>query len=94
LNRKFQTLEKYAREFPHLGKEGSPVKNMIHNLRTFGMDGLRHGTAHPRLRLYAALPLLLTKHSDRVEICWLLQAKENSFETLCKNFYALQQRFP
>jgi predicted nucleotidyltransferase len=94
LNRKFQTLEKYAREFPYFGKEGSPLKNAVHNLRTFGTQGLRYGTTHPRLRLYAALPLLLTKHSDRVEICWLLQAKENSFETLCKNFYALQQRFP
>lgn len=93
LNRKFQTLEKYAREFPYLGREGTPVKNMAHNLRTFGLRGLRYGTAHPRLRLYAALPLLLTKHSDRVEISWLLHSYENGYEILCKKFYALQQRF-
>ncbi|NOU35497.1 MAG: hypothetical protein HOO88_01790 [Kiritimatiellaceae bacterium] len=93
LNRKFQTLEKYAHYFPHLGKEGSPVKNTIHNLRTFGPGALRYGFAHPRLRLYAVLPLLLTKHADRDVIGHLLCSYETEFEKLCSEFYALQQRF-
>ncbi|MDD3277121.1 MAG: hypothetical protein PHP93_08745 [Kiritimatiellales bacterium] len=93
LNRKFQTLEKYAHTFPNLGKEGSPLKNVIHNFRAFGPGGLRYGLSHPRLRLYAALPLLLTKHADREEIRWLLHSYEGGFEDLCQEFYALQQRF-
>ncbi len=94
LNRKFPTLEKYARAFPNLGTEGSPLKNAMHNLRTFGPRVLPYCFAHPRLRLYAALPLLLlTKHPDREEIRWLLHTDENGFEDLCRAFYALQQRF-
>lgn len=93
LNRKFQTLEKYAREFPNLGKEGAPLKNLAHNLRAFGPGGLRYGFAHPRLRLYAALPLLLTRQADRSEIAWLLNSYETGFEELCQTFYALQRRF-
>jgi hypothetical protein len=93
LNRKFQTLEKYAREFPNLGKEGSPLKNAAHNLRAFGTGALPYCFAHPRLRLYAALPLLLTKHADREEIRWLLRSYENGFEELCQAFYALEQKF-
>jgi predicted nucleotidyltransferase len=93
LNRKFHTLEKYAREFPNLGKEGSPLKNAVHNLRAFGPGILPHGFAHPRLRLYAALPLLLTKHADRDEIGWLLRYHTSDVEELCQAFYALQQRF-
>lgn len=93
LNRKFQTLEKYAREFPRLGTEGSPLKNAAHNLHTFGPAGLRCGFTHPRLRLYAALPLLLTQHADRKHIRWLLHSHTNSLEELCRTFYALQQRF-
>ncbi|MCC7300035.1 MAG: hypothetical protein IT583_03030 [Verrucomicrobia bacterium] len=93
LNRKFHTLEKYAREFPDLGKEGSPMKNAVHNLRAFGASGLSHCGTHPRLRLYAALPLLLTTRADRDEISWLLRSQENGFEELCQKFYALQQRF-
>jgi hypothetical protein len=93
LNRKFQTLESYARYFPHLGKEGSPVKNAMQNLRTFGSGSLRCGFAHPRLRLYAALPLLLTRHADRDIIGRLLCSYETEFEELCHEFYALQQKF-
>ena len=93
LNRKFHSLEKYAHAFPDLGKEGSPLKNALHNLRAFGSDGLSYGFAHPRLRLYAALPLLLTKQADREEICWLLHSREGGFEELCQSFYTLQQRF-
>lgn len=93
LNRKFPTLEKYARSFPYLGEEGAPLRNAMHNLRTFGPGGLTCGFAHPRLRLYAALPLLLTKHADREEIRWLLQSRQSGFEELCRAFYALQQRF-
>lgn len=93
LNRKFQTLEKYALTFPNLGKEGSPLKNAMHNLRTFGIAGLRCGFAHPRLRLYATLPLLLTKQADRKEIARLLHSREYGFDELCEAFYALQRRF-
>ncbi len=93
LNRKFQTLEKYAHTFPHLGKEGSPLKNILHNLRAFGSSAIPHSFAHPRLRLYAALPLLLTKQADREEIRWLLHSDQNGFEELCQVFYTLQQRF-
>ncbi len=93
LNRKFHTLEKYARTFPYLGSEGSPLKNIFHNLRVFGPGALSYGFAHPRLRLYAALPLLLTRHADHQEIRWLLRAGESGFEELCQSFYALQQRF-
>ena len=93
LNRKFQTLEKYAHTFPHLGKEGSPLKNALHNLRVFGSSAVRYSFAHPRLRLYAALPLLLTKQADREEIRWLLNSDQNGLEELCQVFYTLQQRF-
>ena len=93
LNRKFHSLEKYAREFPNLGKEGSPLKNAAHNLRVFGSAGWHFLFAHPRLRLYAALPLLLTKQADRDEIAWLLHSHETGMEELCQAFYALQKRF-
>ncbi len=93
LNRKFQTLEKYAREFLNLGNEGSPLKNAVHNLRTFGPCVLPDCFVHPRLRLYAALPLLLIKHADRDEICWLLRSPTGGFDELCQAFYTLQQRF-
>ena len=93
LNRKLPTVEKYAQAFPNLGQEGSPLKNALHNLRTFGLSALPHCFTHPRLRLYAALPLLLTKHADREEIRWLLHSYESSPEELCRAFYALQQRF-
>lgn len=93
LNRKFQTLEKYAHTFPHLGKEGSPLKNALHNLRAFGPSAVRYSFAHPRLRLYATLPLLLTKQADREEILRLLNSDRSDFEELCHIFYALQQRF-
>lgn len=92
LNRKFHTLEKYAHSFPNLGNEGTPLKNALHNLRTFGPGVLPYCFVHPRLRLYAALPLLLTKHADRHEICWLLRS-EGGIEELCQVFYALQKRF-
>lgn len=93
LNRKFQTLEKYARYFPQLGKEGSALKNVVHNLKTFGLRALPFLTAHPRLRLYAALPLLLTKYADRDEIRWLLQSEMGEFDDLCQAFLELQKRF-
>lgn len=93
LNRKFKTVEKYAHAFPDLGKEGSPLKNATHNLRTFGPGVLPYCLAHPRLRLYGALPLLLTKHADREEIRWLLRSPGSDVEELCRAFYALQQKF-
>lgn len=93
LNRNVHTLGKYAREFPDIGKEGSPLKNAVHNLRAFGLRGLPLLAVHPRLRLYAALPLLLTKHADHKEIAWLLGSNRTGFEELCQMFYALQKRF-
>lgn len=93
LNRRFQSLEKYAHAFPALGREGTPLKNAWHNLRTFGSSALPHCFAHPRLRLYAALLLLLTKHADRDEIRRLLGSPESNPEQLCQAFYALQRRF-
>jgi predicted nucleotidyltransferase len=93
LNRKFKTSEKYAHAFPDFGKEGSPLKNAAHNLRTFGSGKLRYGFSHPRLRLYAALPLLLAKHADREEVCWLLRCPESGVEELCHAFYALHEKF-
>jgi hypothetical protein len=86
-------LEKYAHTFPRLGKEGSPLKNILHNLRAFGSSAIPHSFAHPRLRLYAALPLLLTKQADREEIRWLLNSNQSGFDELCQAFYTLQQRF-
>ena len=93
LNRKFQTVEKYAHAFPELGKEDSPLKNAVHNLRTFGRGVLPCCLVHPRLRLYAALPLLLTKHADREEICWLLRSPESGVEELCQAFCVLHEKF-
>lgn len=93
LHRKFKTPGKYARTFPQLGHEGSPVKNALHNLRTFGPGSLPYGFVHPRLRLYAALPLLLDKTIDHVEAGRLLRSRNNDFDALCQAFYALQQRF-
>jgi predicted nucleotidyltransferase len=93
LKRKFQTLENYARSFPNLGNEGSPLKNAVRNLRLFG-SGARFGLfAHPRLRLYAALPLLLARQADSELIAGLLNSQQVGFEELCKKFYAFQQRF-
>jgi len=93
LNRKFKTVEKYAHAFPDLGKEGSPLKNAMHNLRAFGPGAGPHRLVHPRLRLYAALPLLLAKHADREEICWLLRAPPGGVEELCQAFCALHEKF-
>ncbi|MBI9021106.1 MAG: hypothetical protein JEZ10_07620 [Verrucomicrobia bacterium] len=94
LNRKFRTLEKYARTFPHLGNEGQPLKNAVLNLREFGLGAPPGLFAHPRLRLYAALPLLLlTPHPDRGEIRWLLRSNRSTIEDLCDVFYSLQKHF-
>ena len=93
LNRKFKTVEKYAHAFPDLGNEGSPLKNAAQNLRTFGRGVLPCCLVHPRLRLYAALPLLLTKHADREEICWLLRSPQIGTEELCQAFCTLHEKF-
>ncbi len=93
LNRTFRTPEKYARRFPDLGNEGQPLKNAVHNLRTFGPQALPHLRTHPRLRLYAALPLLLTRQTHRSETARLLLSSDDRFEPLCDRFTALQQKF-
>lgn len=93
LNRHFSTIEKYAGTFPRLGKEGSPLKNAVHNLRAFGAGALPCCLAHPRLRLYAALPLLLAGQADHRDIRRLLRTRGAGDEELCRTFYALQGRF-
>lgn len=93
LNRKFRTLEKYAHTFPNLGNEGTPIKNALQNLRAFGPGAFAGLFAHPRLRLYAALPMLLTRQAHVGEIAWLLNSPHDGFDSLCESFYALQQRF-
>jgi len=93
LNRKFRTLEKYAHGFPNLGNEGRPLSNAAHNLRAFGFGAFPDLFAHPRLRLYAALPLLLAPHADRGEIRWILRSSQSTLEGLCEVFYSLHQKF-
>ena len=93
LNRKFRTLAKYAHAFPSLGNEGSALKNAAHNLRAFGPLEPSSLLAHPRLRLYAALPLLLAPHADQDEIRWLLRSRQSSLEGLYEDFEALHQKF-
>ncbi len=93
LNRKFRTLEKYAHEFPNLGNEGSALKNAARNLRTFGPLDPSSLLAHPRLRLYAALPLLLAPHADQEEIRWILRSRQSSLEGLYEAFEALHRKF-
>jgi len=93
LNRAFRTLEKYAHGFPDLGKEGSARKNALQSMRAFGLGALSSPFTHPRLRLYAALPLLLTPHANQDEIRWLLCSQQSSFEGLCEVFESLHQQF-
>jgi len=93
LNQKFRTLEKYTLRFPALGNEGRPLKNAMTNLRTFGLGALPDLFTHPRLRLYAALPLLLAPHSDHDKIRWVLRSNQRSIESLSEVFCALQQQF-
>jgi predicted nucleotidyltransferase len=54
LNWKFKNSKKYAHSFPYLGKEGTPLKNAVHNLRAFGFGAFPHLFTHPRIRLYVA----------------------------------------
>ncbi len=93
LNRKFRTPKKYAHGFPNLGNEGSALKNAAQNLRTFGPLGPSTLFTHPRLRLYAALPLLLAPHADQDEIRWILRSRQSSLEGLYEAFEALHRKF-
>jgi hypothetical protein len=93
LDRSFRSPEEYAAAFPTLGHEGNPLKNALHNLRTFRAKALPHLLTHPRLRLYAAVPLLLREPPLCETAARLLCAPSNRFESCCKTFYALQQRF-
>jgi len=79
LNRKFHSPKKYAHGFPNLGNEGSALRNAGCNLRTFGLGALPNLFTHPRIRLYAALPLLLSPQS--------------TLEGLCELFDSLHQKF-
>jgi len=93
LNWKFSTVKKYAHSFPYLGKEGSSLKNTVHNLRAFGPGAFPNLTTHPRIRLYVAVLLLLADRIDPVDLRWILHSRQGTFEGLCEDFCTLQQRF-
>lgn len=93
LDRAFQHPEEYAAAFPQLGREGSALKNVLHNLRTFRARALPHLFVHPRLRLYAAGVLLLRDPVPCETVASLLCTPSNTFESCCRTFYDLQQRF-
>ena len=93
LNRKFRDANKYADAFPHLGNEGSPLKNAVHNLRTFGFGALPHLFVHPRIRLYAVIAPLLTGRANLNKIRGILCSQEGTFDGLCDNFIRIQQHF-
>lgn len=93
LNRKFRTLEKYAHSFPHLGNEGTLLKNVFHNLRTFGAGAIPHPFTHPRLRLYATVPLLLTEQANLDDVRWLLGSSLESGKDLSARFVEVQNKF-
>jgi len=93
LNRKFRTLEKYAHAFPNLGNEGTAIKNAAQNLRTFGLGAFPDLFTHPRIRLYATLPLLLATHANQEDIRWLLRSPQSTLNGLCELFNSLHQKF-
>ncbi len=93
INRKFRDIKKYAHAFPRLGNEGTPLKNIALNVRTFGFKAFPHLFIHPRIRLYASIALLLNDNADPNDIRWLLRSKQSTFDDLCDNFGKLQQRF-
>ena len=93
VNRKFRNPKKYAQSFPDLGNEGSPLKNILLNLRAFGPAALPHLTTHPRIRLYPAIALLLDDTSDLTIARKLLCSGYETFSGLCDDFRALQMRF-
>ena len=93
LNRKFRSPKKYAHAFPNLGNEGSALKNAANNLRAFGLLAPAALFSHPRLRLYAALPLLLATHTNHDEIRWVLHSNQSTLEGLCEEFDSLHRKF-
>jgi hypothetical protein len=93
LNRTFRSPKKYAHAFPNLGKEGSALSNAAHNLRAFGPLGPATLFSHPRLRLYAALPLLLATQPNHEEIRWVLHSNQSTLEGLCEEFDSLHRKF-
>jgi hypothetical protein len=66
-------------------REGTPLKNMLLNLKWNHAPYL----AHPRQRLYEALPELLQDHPDRRLLEQILCCRKN----VEARFYALQKRF-
>jgi len=93
LNWKFRNAKKYARSFPYLGKEGSRLKNTVHNLRTFGFGAFPHLLTHPRIRLYAAVILLMTDGADPADLRWILHSPIGTSDGLYKEFCKLQKKF-
>jgi predicted nucleotidyltransferase len=93
LNKPFQNPKEYADLFPGLGNEGSSLKNALHNLQAFHTKALPHLFVHPRLRLYATIPLLLQDPPNCTDAAQLLASPGKDFEACCKTFYTLQQRF-
>lgn len=93
LNRKFSTVKRYAHAFPNLGNEGAPLKNMMRNLRAFGIMGLKDPFVHPRLRLYAATLLLLDDPVDSDELRWMFHTRLGRFDGICSLFSRLQKHY-
>ena len=93
LNRTFRTLKKYAHTFPYLGKEGFALKNAASNLRTFGLAGIPCLFTHPRLRLYAAIPLLLSPQPDLNDLRKILGSRKRFLDELELEFLSIQKRF-
>lgn len=93
LNRKFSSVKRYAHAFPTLGNEGTPLKNMLKNLRSFGVAGLRDAFVHPRLRLYVATLLLLDDPVNPDELRWVLRSRQGNFDGLYSVFSSLRKHY-
>ena len=73
-------------------------KTAVYNAQAFGRGALTWGPAlwraHPRLRLYRALPFLLTNDPvDTAAIARLFQRPDSNREAVEARFYQLQRRF-
>lgn len=88
--------EVYRHALPRCANEGCPLKNAARQLRFFRAlppGGPRWLLAHPRLRLYAALPLLLEPDSDPARIGQILGTPTSSFTDAANAFYRLREPF-
>lgn len=97
-SRRLDCLEDdYERMLPLRGNEGAPYKAAAHNLLYFKQRALTGGLhwfyAHPRLRLYAALPYLLADQPDVKQLARTLNSPHRTIAELENDFYALRARF-